>query len=109
MAFAALVIWLRYVALPNVDGYRADIVSSIEKASGMRVSAKAIRGGWGGLRPVISAEGLEISDRRGNPAFQLQRAEVTFSWWSMLLGQVRFDELSLRQWQCTRLLCRQQP
>ncbi|MGZ5099800.1 MAG: YhdP family protein [Usitatibacter sp.] len=93
VAFAALVLWLRYVALPNVDGYRADIVSSIEKASGMRVSAKAIRGGWGGLRPVISAEGVEVSDRRGNPAFRLQRAEVSLSWWSLALGQIRFHDV----------------
>lgn len=93
MAFAVLVLWLRYVALPNVDHYRADIVSSIEKASGMRVSARAIRGGWGGLRPVISAEGLEISDRRGNPAFQVKRAEVSLSWWALLLGQVRFHDV----------------
>jgi uncharacterized protein (TIGR02099 family) len=93
VAFAALVLWLRYAALPNVDRYRADIVASIEKSSGMAVKVKALSGGWGGLRPAISLEGLEISDRAGRAAFQLERAEVTLSWWSLLAGQVRFHDV----------------
>src|SRR4029078_9397306 len=46
IAFAALVLWLRYVWLPPVDEYRADIVSRIEKASGTAVSVRRIQGGW---------------------------------------------------------------
>ena len=86
-------LWLRYWALPNVDHYRDDIVSSIEKASGMAVSAKAIRGGWEGLRPRVSLEGFAISDRRGKVALGLERAEVTLSWWALLAGQVRFNDV----------------
>ena len=86
-------LWLRYWALPNVDQYRDDIVSSIEKASGMAVSAKAIRGGWEGLRPRVSLEGFAIADRRGKVALGLERAEVTLSWWSLLVGQVRFNDV----------------
>jgi uncharacterized protein (TIGR02099 family) len=86
---------LRYDALPNADRYRANILSSIERASGMSVSVRAIQGGWGGLRPVLWLEGLRISDRRGRAAFQLQRAEVTLSWWALLGGQVRFHDMDL--------------
>ena len=93
VAFAALVLWLRYDALPNVDRYRADIVSSIEKSSGMAVKVRALTGGWGGLRPQVALEGLEISDRAGRAAFQLQRAEVTVSWWSLLYGRLRFHDV----------------
>jgi len=49
VAFAALVIWLRYVALPDIDLYRPQILASIERASGMAVDVREMRGGWGGL------------------------------------------------------------
>jgi uncharacterized protein (TIGR02099 family) len=84
---------LRYAALPNVDRYRADIVASIEKSSGMAVKVRSLAGGWGGLRPVVSLEGLEISDRSGRAAFQLQRAEVSLSWWALLAGRLRFQDV----------------
>ncbi|HET7732081.1 MAG TPA: DUF3971 domain-containing protein, partial [Usitatibacter sp.] len=88
-------LWLRYDALPNVDRHRERIVSSIERASGMAVAADSIRGGWSGLRPVLWLEGLRISDRRGKAAFQLQKAEVSLSWWALLRGQVRFHDVDL--------------
>jgi uncharacterized protein (TIGR02099 family) len=93
IVFASLVLWLRYVALPNVDSYREVVASSIEKASGMSVSVRAMRGHWGGLRPVLSLEGFALADRGGRVAFQLERAEVTLSWWSLLSGEVRFHDL----------------
>ena len=91
--FAALVLWLRYVALPNIDGYRDLVVSSIEKASGMSVSVRAMHGHWGGLRPLLSLEGFTLADRAGKAAFELQRAEVTLAWWSLLSGEVRFHDV----------------
>ena len=93
VAFAALVLWLRYDALPHVDRYRSDIVSSLEKSSGMAIKVKALSGGWGGLRPVVSLEGLEIADRAGRAAFQLERAEITLSWWALLGGRLRFHDV----------------
>jgi len=91
--FTALVLWLRYVALPGVDRYRPDIIASVEKASGMHIGVTAMRGGWGGLRPVLSLEGVSIIDRAGRAAFKLERAEVTLSWWSLFAGQVRFHDV----------------
>ena len=93
VAFALLVLYLRYVALPNVDDFRDEIVASIEKASGMAVTTRAIRGGWDGLRPSISLEGFAINDRRGKVALGFERAEVTLSWWSLLLGRVHFQDV----------------
>jgi uncharacterized protein (TIGR02099 family) len=92
-AFAALVLWLRYAAFPNIDHYRADIVSSIERASGMRLSVQSIHAGWGGLRPVVQLEGVRIDDRRGRAGFQLDRAEVQLAWWALFVGQVRFADV----------------
>lgn len=86
-------LWLRYVALPGVDGYRDAIVAQIEKASGMSVSVRAMHGHWRGLRPVLSLEGFALAERAGRAAFQLERAEVTLSWWSLLGGEVRFHDV----------------
>ncbi|HXN15451.1 MAG TPA: YhdP family protein, partial [Usitatibacter sp.] len=93
LAFAALVLWLRYAALPNVDHYRSDIVASIEKASGMAVSVERIRGGWAGLRPTLSLEGFKIADRRGKAALAFERADVSLQWWALLVGQVHFADV----------------
>jgi uncharacterized protein YhdP len=95
--FTAAVLWLRYVALPDVDRYRPEIVASIEKASGMAVGVTAIRGGWGGLRPALSLQGVTIHDRAGRAAFRLERAEATLSWWSLFLGEVRFHDLDFHR------------
>ncbi len=88
-------LWLRYVTLPSVDDYRTDIVSSIEKASGTAVSVRRIEGGWGGLRPTLSLEGLRVADRRGRSALAIERAEVTLSWWALAVGEVRFHDVDV--------------
>src|SRR5712692_6051062 len=93
VALAAVLLWVRYVALPNIDQYRDDIVASIEKASGMKVSARRLTGAWQGLRPRVSLEGFAIADRNGRVALALERAEVTISWWTLLAGQFRFQDV----------------
>jgi uncharacterized protein (TIGR02099 family) len=92
-AFAAIVLWLRHSALPNIESYRGEIVSSIESASGMAVTVKSLRGGWEGLRPSVSMEGFTLSDRKGRSALAFERAEVTLSWYALLLGEVRFHKV----------------
>ncbi len=93
MAFAVLVLWLRYVGLPDVDRYRGEIVSSIERASGMGVRVRAIYGGWEGLRPSLSMVGLELSDAKGKVVLGFERADLTLSWWTLLRGRLRFYDV----------------
>ena len=93
VAFALVVMWLRYVALPHVDQYRERIVHSISQSSGMQVSARALHGGWEGLRPYITAEGFAVNDRNGRVALGFERAEVTLSWWSLFTGHVHFHDV----------------
>ncbi len=93
IAFALAVMWLRYDALPNVDRYRDRIAASISEASGMKVSAHHMSGGWEGLRPYISLEGFALADHEGKVALAVDRAELTLSWWSLLRGEVRFHDV----------------
>ncbi|HEX4780234.1 MAG TPA: YhdP family protein [Usitatibacter sp.] len=93
LGFALAVMWLRYVALPDIDRYRERVVQSISQSTGMQVSARELAGGWDGLRPFIRLEGFAINDRRGRVALGFERAEVTLSWWSLFTGHVHFHDV----------------
>ena len=104
MLLATVVLALKYVVLPNVEGYQGDIISRVAAASGMDVSAAAIRGGWSGLRPYVELENVvfrEIADSTaenraaGDEALKLPRLTASLSWWSLLIGQIRFVDVSL--------------
>jgi uncharacterized protein (TIGR02099 family) len=92
-----MVLWLRYAVLPHIDRYRDDILASIEKASGMAVSAGHIHGGWEGLRPHVYLDDFRISDKRGKLAFGVERAEASLSWWALFVGEVRFHDVDFHR------------
>jgi uncharacterized protein (TIGR02099 family) len=93
VAFALLVMWLRYWALPHVDDYRESIMASIASSTGMATTVRAIRGGWDGLRPSLTLEDFRITDHRGRVGLSFERADATLSWWTLLGGHVRFHDL----------------
>ncbi|QJR15734.1 YhdP family protein [Usitatibacter palustris] len=93
--FTGAVLYLRYVALPDVESMRPRIIASLESASGMKVSMARIDGGWGGLRPRLSMQDFGLADHRGATVLRMQHAEATLSWWALLLGEVRFHHVEL--------------
>jgi len=93
LAFALVVLWLRYVTLPNVDNYRDRVVRSLSQSTGMQVGARSLSGGWEGLRPYLSLAGFVIKDKAGRVALGFERAEVTLSWWSLFTGRVEFNDV----------------
>ncbi|MEO8384450.1 MAG: DUF3971 domain-containing protein, partial [Betaproteobacteria bacterium] len=99
-----MVLTLRFVVLPNVEGYQGDIISRVATASGMDVSAAAIRGGWSGMRPYVELEDVvfreiagstSASHAAGTEALRLPRMTAALSWWSLLVGQVRLVDVHL--------------
>ena len=104
MLLVSMVVTLKYVVLPNVEGYQDDIISRVAAASGMDVSALAIRGGWSGFRPFVELENVvfrETADSTapdrlaGAEALRLPRMTASLSWWSLLVKQIRFVDVSL--------------
>ena len=107
MASIALVIVVsiaKYAVMPNIENYQNDIISRVAAASGMDVSASAIRGGWAGFRPYVELENVVFrepastqSSRRvaGDEALKLPRLRASISWWSLFVQQFRFGELTL--------------
>ncbi|MBI3715499.1 MAG: TIGR02099 family protein [Betaproteobacteria bacterium] len=99
-----LVLTLKFAVLPKVADYREKIVAYVAEASGMSVSADGIRSGWSGFRPYVELENVQFlepagsrSDLRppGTVAFKLPKLHASLSWWALLIGQVRFDEIHL--------------
>ena len=104
LLLSVLVLTLKYALLPKVADYRGQIVAYVAEASGMSVSADGIRSGWSGFRPYVELENVQFlepaSSRSGlrppgTVAFKLPKLHASLSWWALLIGQVRFDEIHL--------------
>lgn len=96
IGFSLLVLALRFVVMPNIENYREQIVGQVAQASGMAVSATALRGGWSGFRPTVMLADVAFRDPAArDPAFRLSRLDVSFSWWTLFTGQIHFHALRL--------------
>jgi uncharacterized protein (TIGR02099 family) len=93
LAFLAVVLALRYAVFPQIDSYREDIAASISRASGMQVRIGDIDAGWQGLRPALTLTAIRVAERGGSPVFELDRAEISLSWWTLFAGDLRFHDV----------------
>ncbi len=88
-----MVLALRYVVFPQIDEYRDDIAASVSRASGMAVTVADVDAGWHGLRPLLALTEVRVADRQGKPVLELERAEISLSWWTLLAGDLRFHDV----------------
>lgn len=95
VCFVALVLGLRYVVLPNVNDYRAEIERAVSTAAGQPVAIGSITGSWQGYRPELHFQDVKLLDAQGQPALQLDRVEAVLAWLSLLSAEVRFDSLQV--------------
>ena len=97
LLFCILCLVLRYVMLPNIGNYKADIEQVLGNAVGRPVSIAHISASWEGLRPNLQLQQVAIHDQQGNNALVLPSVNATVSWVSVFLGQVRFYNLEINQ------------
>lgn len=95
IAFAALMLSLRYWLLPGIDGYRDRVAQAVSQATGMQASIEHIEGGWYGLRPRLALSGFTIADKRGKTVFRFDQAEVYVSWWTFARGEPMLSRVVL--------------
>jgi uncharacterized protein (TIGR02099 family) len=93
--FALLFLSLRYVILPNIDRYKDDVEQIAARVIGSPVTISTIYASWQGVRPYLFLGGVEIYDRNGKPALQLPGVAATFSWWSVVIANVRLHSLEI--------------
>jgi uncharacterized protein (TIGR02099 family) len=95
IAVAAVVISLRYWILPNVENYREDIARIVSERARQKVTIEKIRANWDGLRPQLLLENLVVHDAAGRASFRLARIDLTLSWLSAAMMELRFYALDI--------------
>jgi len=83
LVFALLVLALRYVVLPRVGDYQAEIEQAASRAVGQTVKIGRIEARWRGLNPDLVLDDVKVLDRQGAPAFTLSHVESVLSWQSL--------------------------
>ncbi|MFJ9451319.1 YhdP family protein [Herbaspirillum sp. NPDC101397] len=93
--FCALFLTLRYGILPEIDSYKGDIEKIATRAVGRPVTIADIDASWSGLRPQLELTEVVIHDSAGQAALTLPKVSATLSWTTVLVGELRFDNLTI--------------
>ena len=93
-AFCAAFLSLRYVVLPHIDAYKAEVEQLASHFVNRPVRIAGIEASWHGLNPRLRLESVVIHNDEGESALVLPEVNVTLSWWSVL-GDLRLRALEL--------------
>ncbi|MBL8397187.1 MAG: TIGR02099 family protein [Candidatus Accumulibacter sp.] len=94
-AFILLILALRYLVLPNIEGYRSQIEQSIGQALGLSVAIGRIEARWDGIHPDLTLSEVRIFDRQGQPALAFDRVRGVLAWSSLPRLQLRLRLLTI--------------
>lgn len=106
LLLAAALAAAKYLVMPRIENYAADIQARVSQATGMDVKANTLRGGWAGFSPYVELSELtfrEPADVRsptrtaGAVALNLPAVRASLSIPYLLIGEVRFREVSVFQ------------
>ncbi len=95
LAFAGVVLGLRYWILPNIESYRGDIARIVSERAQQKVAIGSIHANWDGLRPQLMLGQVTIFDAAGRPALELSRIDTTLSWGSLAALELRFHAVDI--------------
>jgi hypothetical protein len=87
----------RYWLLPNIDDYRGQIVHALERATRQNIDIGEVRGQWDGLRPRLALHDVRLIDATGAERMALGSIDVTLSWLSAVVGEIRFHSIELQR------------
>ncbi|RZI41252.1 TIGR02099 family protein [Herbaspirillum sp. HC18] len=93
--FCVLVLGLRYAVLPNIDSYKPDVENLATHTLGNKVTIADIKASWSGLHPRLSLDTVIIHDKSGNASLTLPNVSATLSWWTLLVGDLRLQQLEI--------------
>ena len=97
IAFAVVVLLVRYWLLPNIDHYREEIVYGLSRASHQHVQIGLIEGDWDGFRPRLVLHDFALLDADGKERVSLEEVDSTLAWWSLFVGRLRFYSIELEE------------
>jgi uncharacterized protein (TIGR02099 family) len=93
--FCGLFLGLRYVVLPNIGHYKAEVEQIASKATGNPISIGTLQASWHGLQPHLTFNNVVVHDKSGLAALTLPQVAATISWRSILVGGVRLASLEI--------------
>jgi uncharacterized protein (TIGR02099 family) len=92
--FCAAFLSLRYIVLPNIDGYKSQVEQLASHFVNRHVRIAGIEASWHGLNPRLTLENVVIQNDQGESALVLPEVNTTISWWSVM-GELRLQALEL--------------
>ena len=95
--FCGIFLSLRYVILPNVGVYKAEIERISSHFIGKHISVDQINASWSGLHPRLQLKGVVVYGEGDQAALTLPEVDATLSWMSLLTGQLRLEALEILQ------------
>ncbi|CAG4883983.1 putative exported protein [Georgfuchsia toluolica] len=95
LVFSVLLLLLRFVLLPQVDNYRAEIGHELSQAIHLPVTIGHIEGRMQGIRPRLQLHDLAIKDEAGRPALSFDNVVGVVSWISLLKLSPHFYRLEV--------------
>jgi len=97
VVFAGAVLVLRYVVLPRVGDWHAQIEQAVSGAVGQPVRIGQLTAQWDGLHPELVLDQVSVLDRQGSVAFSLNRVEAVLSWRSLLQRRLVLSLLAVER------------
>ncbi|MET0964728.1 MAG: YhdP family protein [Noviherbaspirillum sp.] len=93
--FCTAVLGLRYLVLPNIDRYKADVEQMASKALARQVTIATLHASWRGLNPHLVLNNVVVHNRGGEPALSLPQVSATLSWRSLMVADLRLHSLQV--------------
>lgn len=87
----------RYLILPSVGEYRAEIAAQLSRATGLQVEIARLNADWDGLRPRLRIDGFVLREPSGEAALKLGHIDASLGWSSVLRGRLYLNRLVIER------------
>ncbi len=93
--FALIVGGVRFWLLPNIENYRETIARELSEATRQKITIGRLEGRLSAISLQLTLYDLALHDKQARPALTLARVDGRLSWWSVIVGEPRFDSIEL--------------
>ena len=92
----AAALCIEFWLFPNINLYKNDIAQFASKLAQQKIVIGQIQVGWQGVNPHFVVSDIDLYDAQNRPALQLKNTDLSLSWLSLPLLELRLANLNLR-------------